>query len=46
MWHEPSPIPIQRLAEATREVAHGNYDVKLAVHTDDETGTLVRAFNR
>lgn len=37
--------PIQRLAEATREVALGNYGVTLEVKTDDETGQLFRAFN-
>ena len=38
--------PIQNLAEATREVALGNYDVTLMAKTDDETGQLVRAFNQ
>lgn len=37
--------PIQNLAEATREVALGNYDITLEAKTDDETGQLVRAFN-
>ena len=37
--------PIQRLADATREVAVGNYGVTLEVKADDETGQLVRAFN-
>lgn len=38
--------PIQRLAEATKEIALGNYNVNLQVSTDDETGTLVKAFNK
>ncbi len=38
--------PIQRLAEATREVALGNYAISLRTRGDDETGTLVRSFNR
>lgn len=38
--------PIQSLAEATREVALGNYDIALKARTDDETGQLVHAFNR
>lgn len=38
--------PIQSLAVATREVALGNYDIELFVETDDETGQLVRSFNR
>ena len=37
--------PLQSLAEATREVALGNYNIYLRVGTDDETGQLVRAFN-
>jgi two-component system nitrogen regulation sensor histidine kinase NtrY len=38
--------PIQSLAEATREVALGNYEVSLEARTDDETGVLVRSFNQ
>jgi two-component system nitrogen regulation sensor histidine kinase NtrY len=38
--------PIQSLAIATREVALGNYDVELDSATDDETGQLIRSFNR
>lgn len=37
--------PIQNLAEATREVALGNYDIMLEAKTDDETGQLIKAFN-
>ena len=37
--------PIQILAEATREVALGNYSVKLSPQTDDEAGQLIRSFN-
>jgi two-component system nitrogen regulation sensor histidine kinase NtrY len=37
--------PIQSLAEATREVALGNYEITLTPRTDDETGQLVRSFN-
>jgi two-component system nitrogen regulation sensor histidine kinase NtrY len=37
--------PIQRLAEATREVALGNYNVSLETASSDETGALVKAFN-
>lgn len=37
--------PIQLLAEATKEVALGNYAITLEPHSDDETGQLVRAFN-
>ena len=38
--------PIQSLAEATREVALGNYSVSLTAKTDDEAGQLVRSFNQ
>lgn len=38
--------PIQNLAEATKEVALGNYSVNLIVPSDDETGQLVKSFNR
>ena len=33
------------MAEATREVALGNYEVSLSPQADDETGQLVRSFN-
>lgn len=37
--------PIQILAEATREVALGNYAITLNPQSDDETGQLMRSFN-
>ena len=37
--------PIKVLAEATREVALGNYDIKLETEAADETGQLIRSFN-
>lgn len=39
-------VPIQVLAEGTREVAAGNLDFHLDVDTDDEFGILVDSFNR
>jgi two-component system, NtrC family, nitrogen regulation sensor histidine kinase NtrY len=39
-------IPIQALAEATREISHGNFDHRIDVAAQDELGTLVRSFNR
>ncbi len=39
-------VPIQRLAEATEAIAHGNLDVKIQVKAADEIGTLVASFNR
>ena len=39
-------VPIQQLAEGTREVAHGNWDVKIEGAGSDEIGTLVSAFNQ
>jgi nitrogen fixation/metabolism regulation signal transduction histidine kinase len=39
-------IPIQGLAEATREISRGNFDHRIEVQAEDELGTLVRSFNR
>jgi PAS domain S-box-containing protein len=39
-------VPIQALAEATREISHGNFDYRIEVQALDELGTLVRSFNR
>ncbi len=39
-------VPIQHLAQATEEVAHGNLDVKIPDVADDELGILVRSFNK
>jgi nitrogen fixation/metabolism regulation signal transduction histidine kinase len=39
-------VPIQALAEATREISRGNFDHQIDVHADDELGMLVRSFNR
>jgi two-component system nitrogen regulation sensor histidine kinase NtrY len=39
-------VPIQALAEATREISHGNFDHRISVQAQDELGTLVRSFNR
>lgn len=39
-------VPIQSLAEATREISRGNFDHRINVQAQDELGTLVRSFNR
>jgi PAS domain S-box-containing protein len=39
-------VPIQGLAEATREISRGNFDHRINVQAQDELGTLVRSFNR
>jgi len=39
-------VPIQSLAEATREISRGNFDHRIQVQAQDELGTLVRSFNR
>lgn len=39
-------IPIQKLAEATQEVANGNLDVRVDTTTKDEIGVLINSFNR
>ncbi len=38
-------VPIQALAEATREVTAGNFDVHVQEQAQDELGILVRSFN-
>src|SRR4029077_19722965 len=38
-------VPIQRLAEGTRAVAHGDLDHRIEGEGEDEIGTLVTAFN-
>lgn len=37
--------PIQKLAEATGEVASGNLDVDIGLNRDDEIGLLIGSFN-
>jgi two-component system, NtrC family, nitrogen regulation sensor histidine kinase NtrY len=39
-------LPIQALAEATREISRGNFDHQIEVQAQDELGILVRSFNR
>jgi two-component system nitrogen regulation sensor histidine kinase NtrY len=39
-------VPIQALAEATREISRGNFDYRIDVKGQDELGMLVRSFNR
>jgi len=38
-------LPIQALAEGTREVSAGNFDYQVPEQTQDELGMLVRSFN-
>jgi two-component system, NtrC family, nitrogen regulation sensor histidine kinase NtrY len=39
-------VPIQALAEATREVSRGNFSHRVTVQASDELGSLVQSFNR
>jgi len=39
-------VPIQRLAEATREISTGNLDYRVELDPADELGILVSSFNR
>ncbi len=39
-------IPIQALAEATQEIASGNFEARVNVQAQDELESLVRSFNR
>jgi PAS domain S-box-containing protein len=38
-------VPIQALAEGTREISSGNFDYQVPEQTHDELGTLVHSFN-
>src|SRR5437879_12511856 len=38
-------IPIQALAEGTKEVSSGNFDYQVPEQAQDELGILVRSFN-
>src|SRR6202008_3701555 len=38
-------VPIQALAEGTREVSAGNFDYQVPEQAQDELGVLVRSFN-
>ena len=38
-------VPIQALAEGTREVSSGNFDYQVPEQVQDELGVLVRSFN-
>lgn len=39
-------VPIQALAEGTREISRGNFDYQIDAQARDELGMLVRSFNR
>jgi two-component system nitrogen regulation sensor histidine kinase NtrY len=39
-------VPIQLLAQGTREVAAGNLDYRVTAQADDEVGILVESFNQ
>ena len=39
-------VPIQALAQGTREISRGNFEHRVDVQAQDELGTLVRSFNR
>jgi two-component system nitrogen regulation sensor histidine kinase NtrY len=39
-------IPLQRLAEGTREVAQGNWNYRIEAGSDEETAVLVDSFNQ
>jgi signal transduction histidine kinase len=38
--------PVEQLAEAAREVAAGNWNTRVEVHSSDELGALAESFNR
>lgn len=38
--------PIKKIADTSKDIASGNYDIKLAARTNDEIGVLSESFNR
>ena len=38
--------PVEQLAEAARQVAEGNWNTRVVVHSADELGALAQSFNR
>ncbi|MBI5038596.1 MAG: EAL domain-containing protein [Nitrospirae bacterium] len=38
--------PIKRIADTSKDIASGNYDIQLAARTNDEIGVLSDSFNR
>ena len=44
-WSRRVTVPIQALAEATREVSRGNLNYRVHTRAADELGILVRSFN-
>lgn len=38
-------VPLQRLAEGTKQIAQGNLNVRIEAQQDDEIGSLVASFN-
>lgn len=38
-------VPIQRMGRATRQVAAGDYSVRIPIHSQDELGQLAQDFN-
>ena len=39
-------VPLQKLAEGTEAIAHGNLDFKIKVRAQDELGLVVQSFNK
>jgi len=38
--------PVEQLAQAARQIAEGNWNTRVAVHSADELGALAESFNR
>ena len=45
-WPSASPIPVNRLTRATRRIARGDLDARIAATSSDELRRLVEDFNR
>jgi signal transduction histidine kinase len=46
VWALRITRPVERLADATRQIARGDFDIKVASESRDEIGNLASSFNR
>jgi signal transduction histidine kinase len=46
LWSRRVTRPLEKLTEATRQVAKGTFDIKVDVASRDEIGTLAASFNQ
>jgi len=46
IWSRRITRPVERLSDATREIARGRFDIQVTVKSHDEIGMLAASFNR